>query len=124
LHGHANAASGDGICPSGQIRTFIIINSWPFVDAGKKEKSKDKKHKNKTGKKVKEKREEKEEKDEKPEHTQFEESSQILPPESATQVCLTFISDYLAPLIAKIFKLLAWLIMLTLANYVYSANEL
>ncbi|XP_034935831.1 ribosome-binding protein 1 isoform X3 [Chelonus insularis] len=52
---------------------------------GKKDKSKDKKHKSKTGKKVKEKKEEKDDKDDKPEHVQFEETPQILSPETNAQ---------------------------------------
>lgn len=57
----------------------------------KKDKGKEKKHKSKTGKKVKEKKEEKEEKDEKPEHVQFEETPQILTPETNIQVSSTLV---------------------------------
>ncbi|KAK0081520.1 hypothetical protein PV325_012031 [Microctonus aethiopoides] len=51
----------------------------------KKDKGKEKKHKSKTGKKVKEKKEDKDEKEEKPEHVQFEETPQILSPETNIQ---------------------------------------
>ncbi|XP_011504338.1 PREDICTED: kinectin-like isoform X3 [Ceratosolen solmsi marchali] len=62
-----------------------ILSICEFLNAGKKEKNKDKKHKNKTGKKVKEKKEDKEEKDERAEHVQFEETPQILSPEPTMQ---------------------------------------
>lgn len=77
-------------CPKKSVlMNFALTNLFSLrFFADKKDKNKEKKHK-KAGKKVKEKKEEKDDKDDKEEraeHVQFEETPQILSPESPAQV--------------------------------------